>query len=74
MNNFTNCFKNNDYILMEGALGERLKREYQLEIDTPVVMGNLVYSQEGRHALNDKLDGSAELKSSSPEYLAECIK
>lgn len=51
MNHFTNCFENHDYILMEGALGERLKREYQLEIDTPVVMGNLVYSQEGRHAL-----------------------
>lgn len=51
MNNFTNCFKNNDYILMEGALGERLKREYQLDFDAHVVMGNLVYSQKGRHAL-----------------------
>ena len=36
---------------MEGALGERLKREYRLEFDTHVVMANLVYSQKGRHAL-----------------------
>lgn len=45
MNSFVNCFNDNNYILMEDALGERLKREYQLVFDIHVVMGNLVYSQ-----------------------------
>ena len=36
---------------MEGALGERLKREYGLTIDGPVAMAGLIYTKEGRRAL-----------------------
>ena len=36
---------------MEGALGERLKREYGLKIDGTVAMANLVYEESGRAAL-----------------------
>lgn len=34
-------------ILMEGALGERLKREYGLSIDGAVAMASLVYDAGG---------------------------
>ena len=40
-------------VFMEGALGERLKREYGLTIDGPVAMASLVYSARGRHALEE---------------------
>lgn len=36
---------------MEGALGERLKREYGLETDGPAGMAGLVCEHEGRTAL-----------------------
>lgn len=36
---------------MEGALGERLKREYNLNIDGIVAIASLVYVPEGRDAL-----------------------
>lgn len=49
--NFTDCFKTSTALLMEGALGERLKREYHLKIDGPVAMAGLVYTAPGRHAL-----------------------
>jgi S-methylmethionine-dependent homocysteine/selenocysteine methylase len=49
--NFTECVKNRKSILMEGALGERLKREYNLTFDEYVVMAGLIYSEEGRKAL-----------------------
>lgn len=61
MDNFVDCFKRNSYILMEGALGERLKREYLLDFDANVVMGNLVYSQEGRDALKSLWHEYAEI-------------
>ena len=51
--NFTDCFNNSESILMEGALGERLKREYDLKFDDNVVMAGLVYTEEGRNALNE---------------------
>ncbi len=38
-------------VLMEGALGERLKREHQLAFDEHVAMAGLVYESEGRAAL-----------------------
>ena len=40
-------------ILMEGALGERLKREYHLTIDETVAMASLIYEEKGRLALKD---------------------
>ena len=38
-------------ILMEGALGERLKREYHLSLDPDIGMAGLVYEERGRAAL-----------------------
>lgn len=38
-------------LLMEGALGERLKREFGLDISSDVGMASLVYNTEGRNAL-----------------------
>lgn len=49
--NLVNCFSQSKPILMEGALGERLKREYHLNIDQDVGMASLVYTSYGRKAL-----------------------
>ena len=38
-------------ILMEGALGERLKREYGLAFDPHLALAALVYTEEGKNAL-----------------------
>ena len=38
-------------ILMEGALGERLKREYDIALDQNIAMAGLVYQENGREAL-----------------------
>lgn len=46
-------FGNAKQFLMEGALGERLKREYDIKIDGPVAMASLIYSEEGRNALRN---------------------
>ncbi len=43
--------------LMEGALGERLKREYGLVIDGPVAMGDLLYQPGGKEALQSLWKG-----------------
>jgi len=45
------CFRSGKRILMEGALGERLKREYQLDFDEFAAMAGLIYSVKGRQAL-----------------------
>lgn len=50
---FIDCIKNRNSILMEGALGERLKREYQLVLDENVTMAGLVYSENGKKALRE---------------------
>lgn len=49
--NFNTCYQNSKYLLMEGALGERLKREYHLNFDGPVAMADLVYDRAGKDAL-----------------------
>ena len=38
---FRQCLATHDKIMMEGALGERLKREYQLTFDEHVAMAAL---------------------------------
>jgi len=48
---FEKCLKHNTPVLMEGALGERLKREFGLKIDGIAAMSPLVYSEKGRSAL-----------------------
>lgn len=50
---FIDCMNNRNSILMEGALGERLKREYHLVLDEDVTMAGLVYSENGRRALKE---------------------
>lgn len=48
---FRTSYNNRPFTLMEGALGERLKREYNLSFDDDVAMANLIYSDKGRDAL-----------------------
>ena len=48
---FAECFSRGGPLLLEGALGERLKREYGLLFDPEVAMAGLVYRPEGRRAL-----------------------
>lgn len=49
--NFKTCIDSNFPLLMEGALGERLKREYGLDISGYVAMADLIYSEKGQRAL-----------------------
>ncbi len=50
--NFRDCINQNKYILMEGALGERLKREYGLMFDEQIAMAGLIYEEKGAFALS----------------------
>ena len=58
---FIECIKNSKNILMEGALGERLKREFHLSFDENVVMAGLVYTEDGRNALKKLWSEYAEI-------------
>lgn len=49
--NFVNCIARAPSILMEGALGERLKREYALTPHRNVALAAMIYSRRGRTAL-----------------------
>ncbi len=49
---FRNCLNQNRFVLMEGALGERLKREYGLAFDEHIAMAGLIYEEKGAFALN----------------------
>lgn len=49
---FKHCVETQPGILMEGALGERLKREYHLKFNDHVAMADLVYHAGGRSALS----------------------
>ncbi|MGN0354007.1 MAG: homocysteine S-methyltransferase family protein [Muricoprocola sp.] len=51
--NFRDRMKSDNYILMEGALGERLKREYGVKFDENIAMASLIYNKEGAAALSD---------------------
>ena len=48
---FMACYSTTPSILMEGALGERLKREYGICLDETPGMAGLVYDHRGRTAL-----------------------
>lgn len=45
------CLRQHRHILMEGALGERLKREYHISFDPHIAMAGLIYSEPGAAAL-----------------------
>lgn len=46
---------------MEGALGERLKREFHLSFDENVILSSLVYADEGKNALKKLWSEYAEI-------------
>lgn len=48
---FQTCFDKSSSILMEGALGERLKREFNIRFDDKVAMAGLVYDYDSRQAM-----------------------
>ena len=48
---FETCFNTSSSILMEGALGERLKREFNIKFDDKVAMANLIYDDKSRQAM-----------------------
>ena len=48
---FVSCYENSSVILMEGAVGERLKREYNLPFDDIVALANIIYRKGGKEAL-----------------------
>ena len=50
---FAHCLDSSPSVLTEGALGERLKREYRLPIDAHVALAGLVYDARGRAALTE---------------------
>jgi len=50
---FESCYNNAPTILMEGAVGERLKREYGLIFNEDVAMADLVYSEKSLVALKN---------------------
>ena len=49
---FRDCINQNQFVLMEGALGERLKREYSITFDEQIAMAGLIYEEKGAFALN----------------------
>lgn len=49
--NFTDCFNERDAILMEGGIGERLKREYTIYPDKNVALASNIYNEASRKAL-----------------------
>ncbi len=59
--NLRTCFNSGGPLLMEGALGERLKREYGLSFAGPVAMAELVLSEAGRNALRSLWTGYAAI-------------
>lgn len=52
MTAFESCILERGKILMEGAFGERLKREYTVEFDPYVDMTRMIEQEEGRRALS----------------------
>jgi len=50
---FVSCFESSSIILMEGALGERLKREYDLAPDETVALADIIYRKGGKEALRE---------------------
>ena len=48
---FRSCFNTSPAILMEGGLGERLKREFNITFDDKVAMAGLIYDENSRQAM-----------------------
>ncbi|MDP4090543.1 MAG: homocysteine S-methyltransferase family protein [Bacillota bacterium] len=48
---FETCFNRAPVILMEGAVGERLRREYNIIFDEKVALAGLIYDADSRQAM-----------------------
>lgn len=53
MTNFEHCFSTRKFLLMEGALGERLKREYGIFPDEAIALAAHVYNDAARMGLKE---------------------
>ncbi|MHB8129653.1 MAG: homocysteine S-methyltransferase family protein [Mobilitalea sp.] len=51
--NFVDCYQTNNVMLMEGAIGERLKREYSIDPDINVALAGHIYQVEEKRALTE---------------------
>jgi S-methylmethionine-dependent homocysteine/selenocysteine methylase len=49
--NFEEIFNKDELILMEGGLGERLKREYNIQMDNDIALAGHIYDESKRQAL-----------------------
>ena len=54
--NFRDSINQNEFILMEGALGERLKREYGIVFDEQIAMAGLIYEEKGALSEQEALE------------------
>ena len=52
MMEFLTCYQQSPVLLMEGAIGERLKREFNIALDPTLAMAGLVCQPEARQALH----------------------
>jgi hypothetical protein len=48
---FETCYSNADAILMEGAVAERIKHEFNMELNEKTALAGLIYTEKGRAAL-----------------------
>lgn len=55
------CIRSSPALLMEGALGERLKREFGLRFHEQIAMAALAYDEQGRAALKTLWTGYAAI-------------
>lgn len=58
---FESCYISSPYILMEGALGERLKREYNIPFDEIVALAGHIYNANSKQALKALYDQYIEI-------------
>lgn len=58
---FRKCIQECPAILMEGALGERLKREYHISFDANIAMAGLIYEPKGAAALSELWNGYIDI-------------
>lgn len=58
---FPSCFTTQRIVLMEGALGTRLRGEYHLAFDENVAMAAMIYTEQGRAALHALWTGYAQV-------------
>ena len=49
---FEYCYKNSSTIIMEGALGERLKHEFGFGFDADLALATFIYDEEKKAAIN----------------------